>query len=1194
VINEVQLAGVRREMDGAVNDALLEHGPALRAAGSLHRRMKACVCPKPECRAFRERHNFGDAVVAVTKAWPEDRQRRHFAALGHDEPGVVALLEKVAAGKDVRIALWHYYQEDRQQRRGRWIIHELTANPRQKLLGRHREKNTPLPNRSLLANGDGDGGGDSPNFAEHPDWQPLGGSTGPIAAAPASERTARRQARVSAAIPQPPQLRRTPEKPLPRNEVAAKLSPEDKRRRAPGGAWWGLTNQVQIRLLIDIITEHYTQDAQHGGCVGRRSEELRADGSARYSSNPLITFRPTWDSTHATCLCINGECTSCGKTFRWDSQPRSEATGNFMGNDLIGAAVATTPVTVAHAQYFLAVLMMQPPSAKTIRDFLYTHAAPTLHNMWRLEQEKIFKEIRYKDSTARRPGRTVIAEYDMSHSCVRSAENSTACVIDAESGLVIWKMVLDEGEAAGREAIACREALQFFERSGIDIGAMVIDDSSCRTIIEAAQRSQAGSESEKKRFIKVLLDVWHSKKNGKPEYDKYVRGEGCFGAIQAAVRKAAALCAQQGRVLTEAGLGEVLQLIMDRQEMAFKEDFKGYFDAIEDMSAEVRGSWEAMKDDPAQHSEALKAMMADEASELQNVHMRDNLTAEQDEALCVEINALRVGRNTAAIARVRVAGGDVSKVKLQPALLAVEQFRLNSAPAPLKAELLAAIRTRHRRYNADTNDITLTGDPAKRFTLDNAKNGLNTDQARELVRECLVSAATAMPTARTLAELCASIEVGIGAVVARMPTVPVPAVVEAPAVVAAVAAVAPAVAVDVTAVLTRGLSEAIKKKASYFDHFGHFVRVVNEVWGTSLQQFKAFWVLRALQNAPKHYAGDHSECASFMWFSRCKERSKGPLSQRDRTLGWVDLPLAPSMARVVVMTATIMVNDFTLSDKMRHRAFRTALFGRTSRNESWNHSLRVFSAMYSHLTKRQEEVNATVVSLIWNELTRHKVFGLGTSKLQQPATKGKGKLRKKGQLAPVRQPRPLVMNMHTELYATLFGAQVAWWCKHHNERLRILREKRKAKDARLRAERDDTLAGIANTAELRAMEAVQRSGEGALKQFFRESLGVYTLIPALLRKARAFLYSPPWPLRYPDGATPPVIDLVAAADDDAQDGEADDDGEQASDEENFQEDAEADHHGVDTAGVQAMMTLEVEVEDAMQVDAPLTDGLPGV
>jgi hypothetical protein len=38
-----------------------------------------------------------------------------------------------------------------------------------------------------------------------------------------------------------------------------------------------------------------------------------------------------------------------------------------MGNDLIGAAVAASPVTVAHAQYFVALLMMQPQAAKTIR-----------------------------------------------------------------------------------------------------------------------------------------------------------------------------------------------------------------------------------------------------------------------------------------------------------------------------------------------------------------------------------------------------------------------------------------------------------------------------------------------------------------------------------------------------------------------------------------------------------------------------------------------------------------------------------------------------------------------------------------------------------------------------------------------------------------------------------------------------------
>ena len=148
------------------------------------------------------------------------------------------------------------------------------------------------------------------------------------------------------------------------------------------------------------------------------------------------------------------------------------------------------------------------------------------------------------------------------------------------------------------------------------------------------------------------------------------------------------------------------------------------------------------------------------------------------------------------------------------------------------------------------------------------------------------------------------------------------------------------------------------------------------------------------------------------------------------------------MSKMVVATASIMMNDYTLSDKMRHRTFRTVLFGRTSRNESWNHALRVFSAMYSHLSKNQEELNATVVTLIWNELTKHKVHALGTSKIEPRATKGKGKLRKKGRLAPVRQPRPLIMSWHTEMYTKLFGAEVQWWCKHHNDHLHRLREAR--------------------------------------------------------------------------------------------------------------------------------------------------------
>ena len=106
-----------------------------------------------------------------------------------------------------------------------------------------------------------------------------------------------------------------------------------------------------------------------------------------------------------------------------------------------------------------------------------------------------------------------------------SAEHSTASCVDAETGLVLWKAVFSEGEAATREPLACREGLEFFKSKGIDVGAMVIDDSNCRVIIEATQRGQAATEAQRRQFIKVLLDVWHSKKNGKPEMEKYLNGD---------------------------------------------------------------------------------------------------------------------------------------------------------------------------------------------------------------------------------------------------------------------------------------------------------------------------------------------------------------------------------------------------------------------------------------------------------------------------------------------------------------------------------------------------------------------------------------------------------------------------------------------------------------------------------------------
>jgi len=207
-------------------------------------------------------------------------------------------------------------------------------------------------------------------------------------------------------------------------------------------------------------------------------------------------------------------------TFRWDSQPRSEATGNFLGNDMIATAIAASPVSVTHGRYFLSLLQLQPPPAATLRTVIYQTVAPALAEMWADEQQEMFQKMRFD---AEGDGRTVICEFDMSHSCVRSAEHSTASVTDAETGLILWFIVLSQGEAATREAIACMESLKFFVGEGVDTGAYVIDDNrQTRRMIEDFQRSCAGSDAERKAFVKVLLDVWHSKKSGKKELEKFV------------------------------------------------------------------------------------------------------------------------------------------------------------------------------------------------------------------------------------------------------------------------------------------------------------------------------------------------------------------------------------------------------------------------------------------------------------------------------------------------------------------------------------------------------------------------------------------------------------------------------------------------------------------------------------------------
>lgn len=178
---------------------------------------------------------------------------------------------------------------------------------------------------------------------------------------------------------------------------------------------------------------------------------------------------------------------------------------------------------------------------------------------------------------------------------------------------------------------------------------------------------------------------------------------------------------------------------------------------------------------------------------------------------------------------------------------------------------------------------------------------------------------------------------------------------------------------------------------------------------------------------------------------------------------------------------------------------------------------------------------------------------------------------------------------------------------HHNDHLHRLREARKAKGQRLQVERDETLSGASDLATLRAIEASQRSGEGALTQEFKPVLGVYCKIPKWLREARAFLYRPPWPLRYPTGVTPPVIDLAMAADDAAQEANNSETREPASDDENFEEPAADVESGCEATDVAAAAAADAasaastpdhsdsdssELDEAEPMREELVDGLP--
>ena len=127
---------------------------------ALQGRLKTCCCAITGCLEFRRRYRDGAVTLRYSLAnYPEERLRRHLVCLGHSAQGIDGIVERVKQNKDVRVALWHYFTDDRE---GTTLI-AVTTDQRALQTAAKTGHYTPHPSRALGTVGDQLGAMESPS-----------------------------------------------------------------------------------------------------------------------------------------------------------------------------------------------------------------------------------------------------------------------------------------------------------------------------------------------------------------------------------------------------------------------------------------------------------------------------------------------------------------------------------------------------------------------------------------------------------------------------------------------------------------------------------------------------------------------------------------------------------------------------------------------------------------------------------------------------------------------------------------------------------------------------------------------------------------------------------------------------------------------------------------------------------------------
>jgi len=399
----------------------------------------------------------------------------------------------------------------------------------------------------------------------------------------------------------------------------------------------------------------------------------------------------------------------------WDSSPLIDR--DRLVNRLCGIAIGTTPVIYQHACYFLEALWVRVPWTSGLFKYIHEIVAPNVRKLCESKEAQILAE---HDGP-------LDLSYDACFSAYRKAETARGAMAiqnkGKHEGMIMKSISSTVGESAAREDLILRQMFQWSFKNEVDIASVCMDESSARSIVSRTVRRfmKDKSQEDQDHYVKVLVDMWHAKKNSKKGLAKHL--ESAPKTIIAAVRRLSTLAATQGKCLTvELLYGDqgLITLVSDNMMAGFVEAHKVY----EDAGKQATADWELARAGVDTMKELLTQLCATKApTVMEATKVKDGADRA---AVLKNVQTIRANNN-----EIRNLDRN-SKSWRDPAISDLQFFNINSNPKPLLAELKAVVEGLH----ADFSEEKLKDDPEWN----------KTEALAARVNECLPSAQQRAPS----------------------------------------------------------------------------------------------------------------------------------------------------------------------------------------------------------------------------------------------------------------------------------------------------------------------------------------------------------------------------------------------------------------------------------------------------------------